>query len=105
MKREDDVYGAVLADMLAGKRAMEIVERDDGFVMAFDAHYLVAPFRRWDDPLERRAMRFVCGRVLDVVSRTGFRGDLDLPPSFWSPGSGVRQRCGCGSGGPRTRLG
>lgn len=66
MKREDDVYGAVRADMLAGKRAMEIVERDDGFGMAFDAHYLVAPFRRWDDPLERRAMRFVCGRVLDV---------------------------------------
>ncbi len=29
----------------------------------------------------------------------------DLPPSFWSPDSGVRRRCGCGSGGPRTRLG
>ena len=30
---------------------------------------------------------------------------LDLPPSFWGPGSGVRRRCGCGSSGPRTRLG
>jgi SAM-dependent methyltransferase len=66
VKRENDVYGAVLADVLMGKRATEIVERDDGFVMAFDARYLVAPFRRWDDPLERRAMRFVRGRVLDV---------------------------------------
>jgi SAM-dependent methyltransferase len=66
VKREDDVYGAVLADLLAGKTAMEIVERDDAFVTAFDARYLVAPFRRWDDPLERRAMRFVRGRALDV---------------------------------------
>jgi SAM-dependent methyltransferase len=62
----DDVYGALLADALTGRRALEIVERDDGFVTAFDARYLLAPFRRWDDPLERRAMRFVRGRVLDV---------------------------------------
>jgi SAM-dependent methyltransferase len=66
MKPENDVWGAVLADALAGKRAMEIVERDDGLVMAFDAGYLVAPFAKWDDPVERRAMRFVRGRVLDV---------------------------------------
>jgi SAM-dependent methyltransferase len=62
----EDVWGALLADALAGRRAQEIVERDDGFVMAFDAQYLLAPFRKWDDPLERRAMRFVRGRVLDV---------------------------------------
>ncbi|MBA3402503.1 MAG: class I SAM-dependent methyltransferase [Actinobacteria bacterium] len=61
-----DVYGALLADVCAGKRAMEIVERSDGYVMAFDARYLVAPFRKWDDADERRAMRFVRGRVLDV---------------------------------------
>lgn len=62
----DDVWGAVLADALAGKPAFEIVERDDGFVRAFDARYLLAPFRQWDDPDERRAMRFARGRVLDV---------------------------------------
>jgi SAM-dependent methyltransferase len=65
MKR-DDVYGEILSDALAGKRPAEIVERDDGFVMAFDAKYLLAPFSSWDDPVERRAMRFVRGRVLDV---------------------------------------
>jgi SAM-dependent methyltransferase len=64
--REDDVWGAVLADALAGKPAFEIVERDDGLVMAFDARYLLAPFSKWDDPDERQAMRFVRGRVLDV---------------------------------------
>jgi SAM-dependent methyltransferase len=66
MNPEHDVWGAVLADALAGRRAMEIVERDDGFVMAFDARYLLAPFAKWDDRVERRAMRFVRGRVLDV---------------------------------------
>jgi SAM-dependent methyltransferase len=61
-----DVYGAILRDAFDGKLVTEIVERDDGFVMAFDARYLLAPFRNWDDPNERRAMRFVRGRVLDV---------------------------------------
>jgi len=64
--RIGDVWGAVLADALAGKRAMEIIERDDGFVMVFDAGYLLVPFKRWDDADERRAMRFVRGRVLDI---------------------------------------
>jgi hypothetical protein len=36
----DDVYGALLEDALAGRRAAEIVERDDGFVMAFDPEHL-----------------------------------------------------------------
>jgi SAM-dependent methyltransferase len=62
----DDVWGALLEDALAGRRAMEVVEPDDGSVMAFDVAYLLAPFSRWDDPVERRAMRFVRGRVLDV---------------------------------------
>jgi SAM-dependent methyltransferase len=62
----DDVYGALLEDLLAGRPAFEIVERDDGFVSAHDAQYLLAPFRSWDDAVERRAMRFVRGRVVDV---------------------------------------
>jgi SAM-dependent methyltransferase len=64
--RAGDVYGALLADVLAGRRAYEIVERDDGFMMAYDAGYLVAPFRKWDDPYERQAMGRVRGRALDV---------------------------------------
>jgi len=61
-----DVWGAILRDAVAGKPAAEIVERDDGYVVAFDAAYLVAPFAKWDDPVEKQAMRFVRGRVLDV---------------------------------------
>lgn len=69
--KQGDVWGAILADLLAGRPAMEIVERDDGYMMAFDAQYFVAPFARWDDPVERRAMRFVRGRVLDVGCGAG----------------------------------
>ena len=64
--RIGDAWGAVLTDALAGERAAEIVERDDGFVLSYDARYLLAPFAKWDDANERRAMRFVRGRVLDV---------------------------------------
>ena len=64
--RQGDVWGAILADVVAGRPAMEIIERDDGYMLAFDARYFVAPFAQWDDPVERRAMRFVRGRVLDV---------------------------------------
>ena len=69
--KHGDVWGAILADILEGRSAMEIVERDDGYMMAFDAGYFVAPFAQWDDPVERRAMRFVRGRVLDVGCGAG----------------------------------
>jgi SAM-dependent methyltransferase len=49
---------------------MEVVERDDGCVFTSDPSYYLAPFRRWW-PQERRAMRFVRGRVLDVGSGAG----------------------------------
>ena len=42
----------------------EIVERDDGFIDADRIRYF-APPRRWL-PVERRALRFVRGRVLDA---------------------------------------
>jgi hypothetical protein len=67
---------------LAGRRATEVVERDDGFVLAFDAGYLLAPFSKWDDPDERRAMRFVRGGVLDVGRG---RGASFAPPAGARP--------------------
>ncbi len=39
-------------------------------VLAYDGRYLVEPFRRWQ-PVERRAMRFVRGRVLDLGCGAG----------------------------------
>lgn len=80
--RVGDVYGALLADMFDGKRAQEIVERDDGFVMAFDGRYLLAPFREWDDANERRAMRLVRGQG----SRRRLRWGSRLPASSGARG-------------------
>jgi SAM-dependent methyltransferase len=62
-----DAYGQLLLAALADGGAVEIVEREDGHIAAATAgpaRYL-SPFRRWT-PDERRGMRFVRGRVLDV---------------------------------------
>jgi SAM-dependent methyltransferase len=62
-----DAYGELMLAALEGREAVEIVERDDGFINASGVGPAVyfAPFRRWP-PHQRRAMRFVRGRVLDV---------------------------------------
>jgi SAM-dependent methyltransferase len=67
MKPEDDAYGQMLLSEFVDGDAAEIVEREDGFIAASKvapANYL-ARFERWPAQ-ERRAMRFVRGRVLDV---------------------------------------
>jgi SAM-dependent methyltransferase len=61
----DDAFGRTLLDAAEGGAAgLEIVERDDGFIAVSTFDYL-APFRRWK-PVERRALRYARGRVLDV---------------------------------------
>jgi SAM-dependent methyltransferase len=62
-----DAYGELMLAALEGRDAVEIVEREDGFVNAsvFGPAAYLAPFRRWPAH-HRRAMRFVRGRVLDV---------------------------------------
>jgi SAM-dependent methyltransferase len=57
---------------LEGEELFEIVEREDGFITAssFGPGVYLAPFRRWA-PQERRAMRLVRGRVLDVGAGAG----------------------------------
>jgi SAM-dependent methyltransferase len=55
-----DAFGQMLLD----RAHSEIVERDDGFVSTAMLSYF-APFRQWP-AVERRALRFATGRVLDV---------------------------------------
>jgi SAM-dependent methyltransferase len=76
LRPEQDAFGRLLVDLAAGKRAIEVVERDDGCVFTGDARYYLAPFRNWW-PQERRAMRFVRGRVLDLGCGAG-RVSLEL---------------------------
>ena len=71
MKQEEDAYGAMMRAALEGRGTPEIVERDDGFFEASNFHETyMAPFRRWPAH-NRRAMRFVRGRVLDVGCGAG----------------------------------
>jgi SAM-dependent methyltransferase len=67
---EDDAYGQLLLAALEGRESHEVTERDDGFIYAGDPSDYFAPPRRWP-PQERRALRFVRGRVLDVGCGAG----------------------------------
>ena len=73
MSPSEDGYGSLIADALAGRDdVFEIVERDDGFIQAsrYGPDAYLAPYRRWPSR-QRRAMRFVRGRVLDVGCGAG----------------------------------
>ena len=70
LRPQQDAYGQILLAHLEGRSAHEIMERDDGFIYCGDPSEYFAPFRRWP-AVERRAMRFVRGRVLDVGCGAG----------------------------------
>ncbi|HXQ43692.1 MAG TPA: class I SAM-dependent methyltransferase [Acidimicrobiales bacterium] len=66
-----DVFGHALRDWAGGGTEPEIFERDDGFTETGVGHELyVAGFAGWPSP-ERRAMRYVSGRVIDVGCAAG----------------------------------
>lgn len=70
LKPEQDAYGQILLARLEGRGGQEIMEREDGLIYCGDPGDYFAPFRRWPSA-ERRAMRFVRGRVLDVGCGAG----------------------------------
>jgi cyclopropane fatty-acyl-phospholipid synthase-like methyltransferase len=67
-----DAYGHLVYDYLKKGVGQEVVERDDGLLDPSEMlpAYYFAPYRSWSDR-ERRAMRFVKGRVLDVGCGAG----------------------------------
>src|SRR5262245_54473080 len=70
IRAEQDAYGQIYQALLDGREAQEIMERDDGLIYCGDPADYFAPYRRWPTT-EKRAMRFVRGRVLDVGCGAG----------------------------------
>ena len=66
----EDAFGHLLTDLLAGRRVVEVVVRDEGCIFTAEPDYYLAPYRSWWSQ-ERRAMRFVRGRVLDLGCGAG----------------------------------
>jgi len=78
----EDAFGHLLSDLLAGRRVVEVVERDDGCVFAGEPDYYLAPFRSWWSQ-ERRAMRFVRGRDRRLRLLSRLRGSGGSPTCGW----------------------
>src|SRR6476619_1019645 len=70
LRPEQDAYGQIFQALLEGREAQEIMERDDGLIYSGDPADYFAPYRRWP-AAEKRAMRYVRGRVLDVGCGAG----------------------------------
>lgn len=72
MEDRQDAYGHQMYDYLRKIREVsEIVERDDGFFgVSTGAKYYFSEYGSWHDR-ERKAMRYVAGRVLDVGCGAG----------------------------------
>jgi SAM-dependent methyltransferase len=72
LRADEDAYGRLILDHFEGRPALEIVERDDGFINAstYGPEAYLAPVRRWPK-VERQALRLARGRVLDVGCGAG----------------------------------
>ncbi|MGB2875193.1 MAG: methyltransferase domain-containing protein [Gaiellaceae bacterium] len=72
LRKLEDAYGRLILDYLERGEGIEIVERDDGFINAsgYGPAAYFFPLRRWPKS-ERKAMRHVRGRVLDVGCGAG----------------------------------
>lgn len=67
MKSQQDAYGRQVFDYMKGRTDVsEIVERDDGFFgVSAGARYYFAAYEDWHER-EKKAIRYVKGRVLDI---------------------------------------
>jgi len=70
LKDRQDAQGHIFYDYFKGKGAYEIVERDDGY---FDVGNPVLYFAQYSDwpEIEKKAMKHVKGRVLDIGCGAG----------------------------------
>jgi SAM-dependent methyltransferase len=70
MKETWDVHGHTMWDAWKGLDSFDIVERDDGYIDSIDGASYLAQYRDWPE-IERRAMKLVKGRVIDLGCGAG----------------------------------
>jgi SAM-dependent methyltransferase len=70
MKPEEDASGQLLWALHNGSEVFEIIERDDGYVDAMSARRDISEYEDWPQ-IEKEAMSFVTGRILDVGCGAG----------------------------------
>lgn len=71
MRPEEDAFGQEIYDFYQGNSAVEIIERDDGFVdVSAGPPAYFAPFAGWPS-IEQEAIQLAHGRVLDVGCGAG----------------------------------
>ena len=71
MRPEQDAYGQEVLDYLKGRKQLEVVERDDGYIdVSSGPDMYFRPFADWP-PYEQQAMQYVHGRVLDIGCGAG----------------------------------
>jgi len=70
LKDHQDAYGHSLWDCLKGTAQAQVLERDDGLVEADGLKGYFSTYRDWR-PIEKKAMRYVRGRVLDIGCGAG----------------------------------
>ena len=71
MKPEEDAFGQELWAYYKGNEALEIVERDDGYIDACTSpKTYFSEFENWSLP-QQKAMKFAKGRVVDIGCGAG----------------------------------
>ncbi|OKY78054.1 MAG: SAM-dependent methyltransferase [Candidatus Methanohalarchaeum thermophilum] len=70
MKEGTDIFGEILCDYRDGRDVFEIIERSDGFVAFNSIDRYFACYDDWPK-IEKRAMEYVEGRVLDLGCGAG----------------------------------
>ncbi|MHA2313440.1 MAG: class I SAM-dependent methyltransferase [Candidatus Thorarchaeota archaeon] len=69
MKKIEDGFGQGFLDYLKGRGSL-IIERDDGYVDVSHLKGYFREFKDWSD-VERKSMKYVRGKVLDIGCGTG----------------------------------
>jgi len=70
LRENEDAFGQMLWARFRGENVYEIVERDDGYIDAIIPDMYFSDYGDWPSA-QKKALRFVRGRVLDVGCGAG----------------------------------